>query len=187
MLLALGERRVDVRHRAVVLGLLPAGDGGAMVDAAARLCAAGADAVELGGGDLDGVLVLAGAIGDDPGVAVVVGLDRAPTAEHRHLIACAELRVSVVAASVEQAVAAEAAGVDRARILLAAGSARAEIPVRAELGYPLVLPQPADDAAADAIQALGIALGCRALRATDARSARRVAFVLAALLEAAAA
>lgn len=106
---------------------------------------------------------------------------------------------------VEQARRAEKAGLPRERIVLDAGvDGRATTeqslrllrasPVLAELGYPLAsasgssLAGPADERSDEALAitattaALAVAGGCRVLRTSDVRTARRVADVLAAIL-----
>jgi dihydropteroate synthase len=108
----------------------------------------------------------------------------------------------------DRAARAEAAGVDRDRIVLDAGldlgktEAQSLLLLRRSdrlvaLGYPVLLsaskkrflghlldvPVGERQAATMAAHALGVALGCRILRAHDVRSAKRVADVIAAVLE----
>lgn len=121
-----------------------------------------------------------------------------------------DVLAEVIRALVELAGRAEAAGVGRARILVDAGLDVGKTPEQslvllrgspglAALGYPVLLSVPdkafsaallgleahgpADDARV-AAHALGVIGGCRVLRAHDARGARRVAEVLAAVLAA---
>lgn len=117
--------------------------------------------------------------------------------------------VEVCAFLADRAARAEAAGIPTERIMVDAGldlgktEAQSLVLLRqsdalAELGYPVFLSASNKrflwklldvevDAASDATMAahaLGIALGCRVLRSHDARAARRVADVMAALLSA---
>jgi dihydropteroate synthase len=116
-----------------------------------------------------------------------------------------ELAGSVRAFLAERAARAEAAGVDRRRILLDAGVDVAAPVSEARhllqgcsdlvaLGYPVVLstvtaaesPGAGDSAPwpVTAAQAVAIGSGCRVLRTTDVRRARRVADVMAEILAA---
>ncbi len=121
-----------------------------------------------------------------------------------------DLVVQVRAFLVERAARAEAAGIGRERIMLDAGldlgktEPQSLVLLRCsgslvDLGYPVLLSasnkrflghllgtevHDRRDATM-AAHALGIALGCRVLRAHDVRAARRVADVVAAVLEAA--
>ncbi len=116
---------------------------------------------------------------------------------------------SVVGFLAERATAAEAAGIPRERIMVDAGLDLGKTEEQslellrasdrlAELGYPVFLSasnkrflwklldvdRTEAGAGTTAAHALGIGLGCRVLRAHDARAARRVSDVMAAVLAA---
>ncbi len=238
---ALGDHRFDIRHRAVVMGIVhrtPEGQVAAALADAEQLVAEGADVISVEGTDAEepGHLVATieaissrfdGPIAVSTGRAAVlrsaiaagavVGIDSSGFADPDFLAVAAAGSASVIAVRTgpvceelvvdavsrllrHRAEQAEAAGIPRDRVVVDAGVALGEVEPHsfellrghdrlAGLGWPLSLTAELGGGreASHAARALGIALGCRILRARDVKGARRTADVMAAVLEARAA
>lgn len=197
--LALGPRRFDIRHRAVIMGRLDPREGvDRVLSAADRLVADGADALDLSGADQVGDLIaVVEALGRRFDVPLCVGLGlpdlvsearaagvavfdatRGPADPDRLSALLADGATVIVAAPPAGGMAAEHLVADPGLDLRA-------YPSLAGLGHPLCLSVPDGERGAIlALAALGIALGARLLRTRDGRGARRTADVMASVLAA---
>lgn len=201
---ALGEQRFDTRYRALVMGIVH-GSFDTVLEQAEGMVSAGADVVEVGGmEEVERVVSAIAAIHARFDVPIclrtkrasvlqaaleagaVVGNDDSGFADPDYLAVAAARSASVVAT--QGGIAhAQAAGIAKERVMVDAGLELLRAPHRsAELAWPLVLSAPdgLDVGELVGAHALGIALGCRILRAHDVKGARRTADVMAAVLEA---
>lgn len=192
MLLRLGDRAYDLTVRPLVLATTPApGADLVEVEAAAVPAAARAHAVPVvatvTGADDVGAAHEGGAVA----VADLSGLTDAATVEATAAAGMALVgildRDLDAAALVERARVAEASGMPPGRILLAPvlparPDMLATVRRLATLGYPLVYSTGTDPT--PAALATAVTGGCRIVRTSAVRSARRVCDVLAAVLEA---